>query len=100
MDFYVLDPVDYDDFPKCVNKIDDILKTERKASGYGTGDTMLYINPGTGVIGSALSAFAIPGSRLIVYVTQLDKKFETQVFDVMPEGLSCIFSEIAKAKLE
>ena len=100
MDFYVLDPVDYDDFPKCVNKIDDILKTERKASGYGTGDTLLYINPGTGVIGSALSAFAIPGSRLIVYVTQLDKKFETQVFDVMPEGLSGIFSEIAKAKLE
>ena len=98
--FDILDPMDYDDFPNCVNRIDDILKTELKVSGYKTGDTLLYINPGTGVIGSALSAFAIPGSRLIVYVTQLDKKYETQVFDVMPEGLSGIVSEIAKAKLE
>lgn len=98
IEFDVREPVDYDSYPDCVNRIDDILKNERKQSGYSTDDTLLYINPGTGVIGSALSAFAIPGTRQIVYTAQIDKSKGIMVFDVAPEGLSGIYSEIATQK--
>ena len=93
--FDVQEPVDYDSYPDCVNRVDDILKNERKKSGYNTDDTLLYINPGTGVIGSALSAFAIPGTRQIVYAPQIDPTKEVLVFDVAPEGLTGVYSEIA-----
>ena len=93
--FDVHEPLDYDSFPECVCRIDGLLKKERKESGYETCDTLLYINPGTGVIGSALSAFAIPGSRQIVYAPQVDRGKEIQVFDVDPKGMSGIYSEIS-----
>ena len=85
--------VDYDSFPDCVDMIGGVLKNEELKQG--SNDTLLYINPGTGVIGSALSAFALPGSRFIVYAPQIDRTKDIQVFDVEPKSIDSIYSEIA-----
>ena len=66
------EPVDYDNMDKALSVITaELKKYETNSNGRQiTSDTLLYISPGTGVIGSALTAFAVPGSRLVLYFTQ------------------------------
>lgn len=65
------DKVDYDDMKECLKRVDDVLsESEMKGGIRDTGGTLLYITPGTGVIGSALTAFSIPGDRSILYYGQ------------------------------
>ena len=66
------EPVDYDNMDKALSVITaELKKHETDSNGRQvTSDTLLYISPGTGVIGSALTAFAVPGSRLVLYFTQ------------------------------
>ena len=63
---------DYDNMNDSLKRIGEILNEyEVGASGIReTGNTLLYISPGTGVIGSALTAFSIPGDRTVLYFSQ------------------------------
>lgn len=67
--------IDYDDMQKALSRINEILKEFEVTKGglNDTGNTLLYISPGTGVIGSALACFAVPGDRAILYYTQTQK---------------------------
>lgn len=63
--------IDYDDMKSALAAIaKELRKIEFKSGIQDTGNTLLYISPGTGVIGSALTAFAIPGERCVLYFTQ------------------------------
>ena len=87
---------DYDEFADCVEVIDKTMKKYEKKMKMKPEDTLLYISPGTGAIGAALSAFAIPGSRLIAYFTQLKEEKEMKFFDVRVSGLDRVYAEISE----
>lgn len=96
-DFILETATDYDEFADCVEVIDKTMKKYEKKMKMKPEDTLLYISPGTGAIGAALSAFAIPGSRLIAYFTQLkEEKKEMKFFDVRVSGLDRVYAEISE----
>lgn len=65
----------YDNMKECLNRIDAVLtQFEVKDGVRNTSDTLLYITPGTGVIGSALTAFSIPGDRVLLSYAQTKNK--------------------------
>ena len=72
IDVCLSEPIDYDNMNEALSVITaELKKHETDSNGRQvTSDTLLYISPGTGVIGSALTAFAVPGSRLVLYFTQ------------------------------
>ena len=95
-DFILETATDYDEFADCVEVIDKTMKKYEKKMKMKPEDTLLYISPGTGAIGAALSAFAIPGSRLIAYFTQLKEEKVMKFFDVRVSGLDRVYAEISE----
>ena len=70
----VEDNINYDNMKDALSRIAEVLaRHETRNDIQETFNTLLYISPGTGVIGSALTAFAIPGNRVVLYFTQTRK---------------------------
>ena len=92
-------PTDYDDFVGCVGSIDRVMKKyeKDKETVMKPEDTLLYISPGTGAIGSALASFAIPGARMIAYFPQNGDNKKMKFFDVRVSGINRIYAELAQS---
>ena len=88
-------PVDYDDMKKALVRIAEALRIHEHKNGIqDTGNTLLYISPGTGVIGSALTAFAIPGDRCVLYFTQTKNDNELMSIGLETGGHNSIVEEM------
>lgn len=98
-EFIIESHTDYDEFAQCVETIDRTMKKYEKDKSLKMrpDDTLLYISPGTGAIGAALTAFSIPGARLIAYWTQLKNDNVMNFFDVRVSGLDRIYAEISES---
>lgn len=88
----ISEPTDYDNYEKCVNTIDKVLK--EVSSEYRSDDTFLHITPGTACLSAAFAPFAMTG-RAIVYISQ--KSEEASVFDVEPEGVCGVKAAIKQS---
>lgn len=87
--------VDYDNYEELLTSINNVLENyeSQKIIGRETNNTLLYINPGTGVIGSMLAVFSIPGERLVLYFTQAQDENRLVDFGLRTKGMNSIIQE-------
>ncbi|MCC8198154.1 MAG: hypothetical protein LIP06_06130, partial [Tannerellaceae bacterium] len=74
----------YNDFETCYNVLGDLIKKyERKLSDDTTSNTLIHISPGTALISSCMSLYAIKGNRTLLYTTQdvkVTRSFDYDIF--------------------
>ncbi|GEM_PF-4692609 len=73
---------DYDNFEECYTNLGALVRDYEKKLSRGTSGTLMHINPGTNILSSVISLYAIKANRSLLYTNQKTGNIQTLDYDL------------------